>query len=234
MDTKNVFGWVLPAGEAHLDTYLPTAPVLGGRSVYQFHQIREALLRAPSRKVAVDVGGHVGFWSYYLAREFQHVYAFEPSAPLIECFRRNVTQPNVYLHEVALGEAPGRVGLAFIEGHSMMAHVTEAADGTVERTRLDDLELLSPVKIDVEGYEPYRAARCAGDPPAMPSAGRRGTGGLGHPLRAAARGVEAYPGVVRRYPRGARRGRPALPPAFGQRLTPRHFVQQPGVTPGTC
>jgi FkbM family methyltransferase len=163
MDTKNVFGWVLPAGEAHLDTYLPTAPVLGGRSVYQFHQIREALLRAPSRKVAVDVGGHVGFWSYYLAREFQHVYAFEPSAPLIECFRRNVTQPNVYLHEVALGEAPGRVGLAFIEGHSMMAHVTEAADGTVERMRLDDLELedVSLVKIDVEGYEPYvlRGAR---------------------------------------------------------------------------
>jgi hypothetical protein len=109
MDTKNVFGWVLPAGEAHLDTCLPAAPVLGGRSVYQFHQIREALLRAPSRKVAVDVGGHVGFWSYCLARGFQHVHAFEPSAPLIECFRRNATQPNVYLHEVALGEVPGRV-----------------------------------------------------------------------------------------------------------------------------
>jgi FkbM family methyltransferase len=163
MDTRNVFGWVLPAGEAHLDAYLPTAPVLGGRSVYQFQQIREALLRAPGRKVAVDVGGHVGFWSYYLAREFQHVYAFEPSAPLIECFRRNVTQPNVYLHEVALGEAPGRVGLNFIADHSMMTHVTEGADGAIERARLDDLELedVSLVKIDVEGYEPYvlRGAR---------------------------------------------------------------------------
>jgi len=163
MGTKSSFGWVLPKSEAHLEVYLPTAPVLGGRSVYQFHQIREALLRAPSRKVAVDVGGHVGFWSYYLAREFQHVYAFEPCAPLAECFRRNVTLPNVYLHEVALGDAPGRVALNLVEDHTMATHVTEGAGGTVERIRLDDLELegVGLVKIDVEGYEPYvlRGAR---------------------------------------------------------------------------
>lgn len=50
MATKNVFGWMLPAGEACLDAYLPTAPVLGGRSVYGLRQIREVRLPRSSMR----------------------------------------------------------------------------------------------------------------------------------------------------------------------------------------
>jgi len=44
MATENVFGWMLPAGEAHVDAYVPTAPARGGRSVYQLRPIREVRL----------------------------------------------------------------------------------------------------------------------------------------------------------------------------------------------
>src|SRR5207253_8255033 len=57
--------------------------------------------RSTSPRLAVDVGAHVGFWSYYLVLAFRNVHAFEPSE-----------------HRVALGEAEGRVELAVVCGNS--------------------------------------------------------------------------------------------------------------------
>lgn len=116
-------------------------------------------LLKPGMRV-VDVGANIG---YYLLL-FQQavgpgggVVCIEPSAENLPELRRNISingMHNVELHEVALGEHEGRVGL-----HSgINSGVTEGtvdAPYEVPLRRLDTL-VNAPVdfvKIDVEGYE---------------------------------------------------------------------------------
>jgi len=58
--------------------------------------------------VVFDVGANVGLFSLYLARrcDVGRVYAFEPTPPIYDCARQNLTaHPNVTLRNVGLGAA---------------------------------------------------------------------------------------------------------------------------------
>ena len=110
-----------------------------------------------SRRVALDIGAHVGFWSYYLAKYFAYVHAFEPVTRHAECFRRNVTEGHVVLHEIALGNRRDQVHVESAPENSGMAHVARTMAGVVPLETLDSFELqdVDLVKIDVEGYESF-------------------------------------------------------------------------------
>src|SRR4051812_27035325 len=101
--TRSAYGWLLPKSDRHFSQYLATAPKVEGRRMYQPQHIRSVLDICRSRRLAVDVGAHVGFWSYYLALAYQDVHAFEPSELFAQCFERNVRAKNVVLHRTALG-----------------------------------------------------------------------------------------------------------------------------------
>jgi len=69
--TRSAFGWLLPASDRHFREYLATAPKVEGRRMYQPQHIERSLELCRGRRVAVDAGAHVGFWSYYPRARFQ-------------------------------------------------------------------------------------------------------------------------------------------------------------------
>lgn len=154
---KQVDGIWLPDGDTHFARMMKKEParVYRGKKVgvYQHFKIEKAMGFVDNRRVALDIGAHVGFWSMWLADEFESVHAFEPSPEHAECFSRNVTGKNVTLHQYALGASAGRSGLSSDPDNSGKACL--AAGAAVEVRALDSFELqdVGLIKIDVEGYE---------------------------------------------------------------------------------
>ena len=102
---------------------------------------------------AIDVGAHIGLWSFNLAQHFEMVHAFEPVAEHRECFAKNVRAEEVVLHDCALGAAPGRVSMDVASGSSGDSKVT--AGDEVEVRTLDSFGIRNVdfIKVDCEGYE---------------------------------------------------------------------------------
>ncbi|HKA42724.1 MAG TPA: FkbM family methyltransferase [Burkholderiales bacterium] len=147
---KRVETWWLPAGDTHIELYLQA---YGGE--YQGEHRRASLNACRRRRVALDIGAHVGLWSRELAEAFEEVLAFEPIAAFRQCFIRNVTAQNVTLYPFALGSAPGKAKMAVAADNSGESYITEAGQEGVDIRPLDELELndVDYVKIDVEGFE---------------------------------------------------------------------------------
>lgn len=147
----------LPDADEHFERMMERVDMLiyGGKAVgtYQFHKLADALDMTRGRRVAVDAGAHVGFWSMWLAKDFARVHAFEPVPEHAECFRMNVTQGDVTLHEVALGARAGKVAMQRVHENSGKAHAIAGSE--VEVITLDSLGLrdVDLIKIDVEGFE---------------------------------------------------------------------------------
>jgi FkbM family methyltransferase len=107
------------------------------------------------RRIAVDVGAHIGTSARWLARRFERVIAFEPHPVLVECLRRNTADlPGVTVVDAALGNYAGDCGLSFHGGTSGEFYVVPGVSGHRMMT-LDSLDLpaLDFMKLDVEGYE---------------------------------------------------------------------------------
>jgi FkbM family methyltransferase len=155
--TRSAYGWVLPRSDKHFAAYLASAPKVEGRRMYQPQHIHTAVSFCAQRRVAVDAGAHVGMWSYYLARAFAEVHAFEPAALMAHCFERNVEAKNVTLHRVALGNRSGRAKSELVAENTGASFVSESAEGDVPLKRLDEyrLDSLDLLKVDVEGYERF-------------------------------------------------------------------------------
>lgn len=128
---------------------------INGRPAYQGAKQKAALAQCKQFRRAVDVGGHVGLWSYNLAHEFERVSAFEPVAAHGECFQRNVldTLHNVDLHRCALGNRNDFINIRTEPTSSGDSRVDGA--GNIPMYPLDqflfkDVDL---IKIDTEGTE---------------------------------------------------------------------------------
>jgi FkbM family methyltransferase len=150
---KRIGAWWVPDGDTHMEDYLAAH---GGE--YQREHRQASLQLCDRRRIALDVGAHVGLWSRDLCVVFEEVIAFEPVAGFRQCFVRNVTADNVTLYPFALGRAPGRAAMAIAPDNSGASHIAQGPGGdAVEVRPLDDLELtdVDYVKIDVEGFELY-------------------------------------------------------------------------------
>jgi FkbM family methyltransferase len=152
---KTAYGWTLPASDEHFESYLAGTFEVNGRRVYQPDHITSSTSLCRRRRVALDVGAHVGMWSYYLAAMFERVHAFEPSTLLQECFVRNVRAPNVTLHKVALGRNPGHAELRLVPDNTGATHIASEGEGSIEVRPLDGyaLPIVDFLKVDVEGFE---------------------------------------------------------------------------------
>ena len=150
----------------------PKSRKVDGKLTYQYKKLEEALKHVTNRKLALDVGGHVGLWSMWLAKEFQHVVAFEPVPEHADLFVLNVDMSKVDLRRHALGdkddivdieiplETTGNAHVAIGKRHPGTRHVpnpdAQRVVKDVQVKRLDDIEGLDDVgfiKIDVEGFE---------------------------------------------------------------------------------
>lgn len=167
---KQVNGIWLPDRDRHFEAMMARQPAreLRGERVgtYQFDKLQSALKRTKKRRVALDIGAHVGFWSMWLAEVFATVHAFEPVAEHVACFRRNVRQPNVTLLHVAVGGQSGEISMVTDPDNSGKAYAGLAgADGreSMAMITIDSLGLrkVDFIKIDVEGMEPQVIAGAA-------------------------------------------------------------------------
>lgn len=156
---KCELNWWFPDHEKHLIDWMRANPMtINGRPAYQGKKQLAALaavtrFKPGALRVAVDVGGHVGLWSYNLAPAFRQVHAFEPVAMMRECFLRNVEAHNVCLHDVALGAERGAVSMHTTADSTGDSWVS--GQGEIQMFALDDLALVEVdfIKIDCEGYE---------------------------------------------------------------------------------
>lgn len=151
--------WWFPDGETQLPEEMAKHNVrVDGRLTWQYHKYAAALSLLPldRRRVAVDVGAHVGLWSYWMIRDFGEVHAFEPLEAHRVCWKRNMNAGlTSYLHPVALGDCEGRCDLIAEPGSSGGAHIYYHGDvGRTEQRTLDSFELrdVDLIKIDVEGF----------------------------------------------------------------------------------
>lgn len=128
-----------------------------GRLTYQHHKYLAARGCCAQLRGAIDIGAHVGLWSYFLVQDFDNVDAFEPLLEHCQCLLANVVTPKLCLHHVALGDYNrGHVRMQCEPGHSSGAFVSQRDEGElVDMRTLDSFELteIDLIKIDVEGYE---------------------------------------------------------------------------------
>jgi len=153
-------GWWWPDHEAHLLEWMrANASVINGRLAYQGKKQMAVLQHCAQRRKAIDIGAHVGLWSWNLSHVFEHVIAFEPVPEHCDCFTKNVMEhrDNVHLIDRALGAAPGRCTIVTSQGNSgdSRVHPDVTVGGTVQMNRLDEFALaeVDLIKIDAEGYE---------------------------------------------------------------------------------
>lgn len=174
-DAKLVAGIWLPGSEEHFVDMLTrdqSRLIRDGIGTYQIRKLDRAMTLVPAdrRRVAVDIGAHVGLWSMWLVKYFQLVEAFEPVPLHAELFRKNV-HGSYTLHEFALGEQPGTMDIEVPYEQTAGAHAALGRPHpgakyvrhqtwwykvpSVSVRRLDDLALndVDFLKIDVEGWE---------------------------------------------------------------------------------
>lgn len=182
MNTKQWRGWTLPEGETHQIAWMEQrGDIRHGRPTYQAHKYDAALKLCSSRRVAVDVGGNIGTWSWLMAFDFAVVEAFEPVADFAACWADNVTDcwryapdatasaNRAHLHNVALGEKPGvatmvcRTPGSYGDTTVFVGQAGELVGNAVEVRTLDSFGLqdVDLIKLDCEGYELFalRGAR---------------------------------------------------------------------------
>ena len=138
-------GWWLPDNESHIQKHIgPDFPYQGGT-----HGI--AILAADRYNLAIDIGAHIGMWSWSFCKAFRQVIAFEPISLYRECLSKNAPKAEIYPY--ALGNEPGMVNMSLPPDNTGAAYVSPDGE-SVQCFRLDDFNLAPDlIKVDVEGYE---------------------------------------------------------------------------------
>jgi len=128
------------------------------------------LLDERPKATAVDVGANFGCWTLPLSRHAHSVLAIEPQAGCVQLLKRSLAANNirnVRLYMAAAGSLPGTCFVQELDfdlstnfgGVSLLQDCVgqpDAQHAAVPVVRLDDLlrgEVVSFIKIDVEGYE---------------------------------------------------------------------------------
>lgn len=152
--------WTFPAHETHLPKRMRKfnlrVPGLDGqpRHTYQYPLYQQALKACPSRRVAVDVGAHIGLFSYWMVRDFGQLVAFEPVDDHRACWQINVpARPQDVLFPYALGAVTGRVALTTPVGSSGGTHISGAGDILLQPLDTFEFQVVDLLKVDCEGYE---------------------------------------------------------------------------------
>ena len=160
MNKNFIFVWYLPKNDNHFNEYLSQAPEAEGRRIYQYHHIDKCfdyMLQRP-RNIAIDIGAHIGFWSFYLSKNFEMVHAFEPVKDFRDCFNLNVKAKNIKLYDCALGKEDSFISMEIDQSNSGKTHIkNQDTTNKIPIKKLDDFNFtkIDFIKIDVEGYEEF-------------------------------------------------------------------------------
>ena len=147
MKVQRIGSFAFPAADRHFQQF--------DCDNYQRELYEQGMSRVKRKKVAVDVGAHVGLWTRRFAREFDSVYAFEPQWENFLCLARNVAgvTASVFVCQTGLGEKSGSGNLVNPAPTNSGAWEMREGEGIPIRP-LDSFNLCPGlIKIDVQGYE---------------------------------------------------------------------------------
>lgn len=150
--------WFFPDNETHLiDWMVEHKQNINGRLGYQYSKYKACKRLLKNNRVAIDVGAHVGLWSWFMARDFKDVACFEPMESHRECWHKNMAEwRNAELFENALGSKIGKVAMMtdiFSTGNTRVdldASVKNVDLYPLDHFNFQDVDFL---KVDCEGYE---------------------------------------------------------------------------------
>lgn len=145
-----VNGWWLPSKKDH---FAVRANEFLTKHGYQSPQRILSLKDLPNKRVAIDIGSHIGLWSKDLVKHFEKVIAIEPVTELIDCYRKNVIAENFEIIQAAVGETMGVCDLKFYKGNSGQTHRIEGDKFPLITIDSLNLNIVDYIKIDVEGFE---------------------------------------------------------------------------------
>lgn len=162
-------GWYLPKSDTYFAQFIPgPAPKKNG---FQREHLHEALKYVKQWRIAIDVGAHVGFWTWDMAHKFERVYAFEAAPDTYDCLVKNIADcNNVTTAQLAIGvktgrailnedpsRPPGNTGSRWITpmDENQIGKLGLASAEGIPMIPLDSLtfDALDFLKIDVEGFE---------------------------------------------------------------------------------
>lgn len=120
-----------------------------------------ALSMMPPGKVFVDIGAHVGTWSFLFAEKASHIYSFECTPRTYNFLCGNIALHNlddkITAQKMAIGNTNGMttVYVRSEDGGGNSCLFTNGVPHTVPIATLDSLNLsnVGMIKIDVEGFE---------------------------------------------------------------------------------
>jgi len=155
----------LPEGETHYQMIMDShkSPEVEGKGTYQYRKLAQTLGRTPGRRVAIDIGANIGFWSMHLVKKFKFLHAFEPAVLYRDCFEKNMPVcDNFEMHPYALGDAEFKWPLVTANpiqsGNTYLDFDHDPDDDDVEMVQVKTLDSFNIhevdlIKIDCEGYE---------------------------------------------------------------------------------
>lgn len=157
-------GWYFPVEEEHMQSWMRNVNKrVNGRLAYQYHKYQACFSYIrETHDIAIDIGSHIGTWSFYLAHDFNKLFAFEPVKIHRQCWHKNIPFTNVLLYATAVGNENRKAVFASntVPGNSGCTRIdlSETIKGeVVPMIRLDDCPLIEGsidfVKVDCEGYE---------------------------------------------------------------------------------
>ena len=158
---KQVDGWWWPDGERHMLDWIASPKnrvMLHDRPAYQGRKQLACLSHLPTdkRRTMVDVGAHIGLWSYNFGFHFDKIEAFEPVVDHQDCWLKNMTGKHmVALHPYALGDHEAMVAISVNPTSSGDSWIK--GKGVVQMRTLDSFgyDNVDFIKVDCEGYEEF-------------------------------------------------------------------------------
>ena len=148
---QNVGGMWLPDGDEH---FAKTFAVDG-----HYHQEKLIDLAMPyvkNRRLAFDVGAHVGYMTRKMLEYFDHVVAWEPDQENYDCLKKNIDLSRATTWAWCLGDKSRHLGLSNPAPENSGAwHIVDGGVGFWAGTIDEGVWYLCPglVKIDVQGME---------------------------------------------------------------------------------
>jgi|SRR6056300_290222 len=112
----------------------------------------------------IDGGAHIGTWSIDLVKHFEWVHAFEPVPAVADCFRQNITAPNVIFNNKGLGDRPGKIKFDYDPNNSGATQAKQDGNIECDVITIDSLDIkdLDYIKLDCQGMEPEILAGAVG------------------------------------------------------------------------
>lgn len=118
---------------------------------YQYGVLIKSIEFLKKRRTAIDIGGHVGFYSRALSEIFSNVIAFEPAPKNYESIKVNC--PEIVVHNVALGSEEKEGEIVVFEDNSGNNYIKEGSGVKIKTLDSFGIKNVDLIKIDVQGYE---------------------------------------------------------------------------------